>query len=158
MGKLHMKRREFAQAKDAFLRALQLSPSSVPVLYSLGKLYIAQELYDSAVEVLEKVFAAAPESTHGAKLLAEAYRHTGKLEKARALERRLLQAGSTTPNIGRETEKAVRQMTGEVAGETRETGVERDSNSSNDSGPVSETKKKHVDIREHIVGTEFVQP
>ena len=90
-GNLHLKRREFAQAKSSYYRALQLNPSSVQVLYSLGKLFSEQGLYRNAVEVLEKVVVAAPRSRVSLSLLAKAYRETGNLEKAGELERRTSQ-------------------------------------------------------------------
>ena len=81
-----MKRQEFEKAKSFFLRALRLNPSSIQVLYSLGKLYSEMELYDKAIEVLEKMLTLAPNSKKGATLLAEVYRHTGNLERATELE------------------------------------------------------------------------
>ena len=83
-----MKRKEFDRAKSFFLQALKLDPSSVHVRYSLGKLYSEMELFDKAIEVLEEILTVAPNSKLGATLLAEAYRHTGNLERATELEHR----------------------------------------------------------------------
>lgn len=56
--------------------------------YSLGKMYSEQGLYDDAIQALEVVTAAAPDSTLTADLLAKAYRKTGQTQKALEIEKR----------------------------------------------------------------------
>lgn len=72
------------EAKPEFERAIQLSPSFVQALISLGKIETQQKHYERAVELLTRAVNQQPTNETAHYALLTAYRDSGQMDKASA--------------------------------------------------------------------------
>ncbi len=75
---------EFAEAKAALERSVNLNPSFVPPRVDLAKLYLREDRVEDAVALLEKARALDPSEKSIYSQLAAAYRRQKKTEQAAA--------------------------------------------------------------------------
>lgn len=55
LGIVYEKLKKFANAKEAYLKSLEISPDSMDSTYNLGLVYIELKEYDKAIECFEKI-------------------------------------------------------------------------------------------------------
>lgn len=97
VGQLHASRGRYEQAKEAFLQAIRLDPSSAAAHRDLAQMLMKLDNLPGAVKHLERAARLAPTDRATFSALAQAYARTGDRERALAFanqSRRL-------PNIAR---------------------------------------------------------
>jgi tetratricopeptide (TPR) repeat protein len=81
-ARAHLELEEFDEAKDAALEANQADPTMLPVYLTLGEIYMAQEKYADAIEVLQTYAAYATRDVDARAMIGEAYYQAGDCETA----------------------------------------------------------------------------
>ncbi|GAB4313159.1 MAG: hypothetical protein Kow0059_04190 [Candidatus Sumerlaeia bacterium] len=89
MGQENVKQRKFDLAESDFKRALQLNPANTTAALMMGDLLVANQRWEEAYALLEKVVAAAPEHLIASGLFMQACLHAGKTDQGLAVYERL---------------------------------------------------------------------
>lgn len=111
LGWLYLDAERLDDAKSALTKAHQIRPADLEVMFQLARLARAQQRFDEAIALLERIVAAQPNHTRAHVLLAQTYFHlkrTADGNKEREIVRRLNEA--------------------EQAKGLKETGIKRDTN------------------------------
>ena len=82
LGTVHLMRNDVAEAEKAYRRALAERPAFSLALLNLGRLLVAQQKYEAAVEPLTRAVEIHPTSPDANRLLGEAYLQMKKGSKA----------------------------------------------------------------------------
>jgi tetratricopeptide (TPR) repeat protein len=82
LGSLFFRQQKYAEAENAYKKALELKPDFVVTLVNLGKLRIEQKSLDGAIEILTKAVESDPKSAEAQHYLGEAYLLSKKGSKA----------------------------------------------------------------------------
>jgi Flp pilus assembly protein TadD len=82
LGTLLYKAEKFAEAEEAYNKALEQKPDFIVALMNLGKLHLAQKQADKSIIVLSKAVEVAPASADAQHYLGEAYLQAKKGSKA----------------------------------------------------------------------------
>lgn len=82
LGTLYFSRDKFAEAEEAYKKALELKPDLTQVSVSLGKLYMVQKNNDAAIVILAKAVELDPKSADANQYLGETYLQVKKGSKA----------------------------------------------------------------------------
>lgn len=82
LGSLYFKQQNYAEAENAYQKALELKPDFVVTLVNLGKLRIDRKNLDGAIEVLTKAVELEARSAEAQHYLGEAYLQNKKGSKA----------------------------------------------------------------------------
>ncbi len=99
LGVLHAQREEWAQARDAFIRAVQAKPYDPDFHRNLALVFQRLEDWDLAISELHAYRdTGGPEALDAYRLLGQAYRELGDAAAARQAYREGLQALGTTPH------------------------------------------------------------
>jgi tetratricopeptide (TPR) repeat protein len=73
LANVHLLDGKYPEAETEYLRAIDLHPNFLPALINLGRLEIAQQKNDVAIEVLGRALKSHPESAEANRLLGECY-------------------------------------------------------------------------------------
>lgn len=73
LGTMHFILKEFSEAENSYLKALQSKPDYELAMINLGRLRIAEKNLDGAIQVLERAVKAEPKSSLANYFLGEAY-------------------------------------------------------------------------------------
>jgi Tfp pilus assembly protein PilF len=82
LGTVYLMQKEPGEAEKNYLRAIEEKPTFVLALVNLGRLRLAQQNFEGAVEILDKAVHAQPQSADANYYLGEAYLQIKKGSKA----------------------------------------------------------------------------
>ncbi|MGB7873848.1 MAG: tetratricopeptide repeat protein, partial [Anaerolineales bacterium] len=81
-ARAHLALEEFDEAEDAALKANEADPTMLPVYLALGEIYMAQEQYTDAIEVLQTYAGYETRDVSARAMIGEAYYRAGDCETA----------------------------------------------------------------------------
>ncbi len=81
-GMLSLSKKDYSQARQYYLKALELDSADVNTLYALVQLYHRENQVDTAALFLEKMIILTPPNSQSHQQIAEYYFKLGKSEKA----------------------------------------------------------------------------
>lgn len=93
---------KYAEAQDAYERALTIAPGFIDALLGLGSLHQVAKRFDEAATLYEQALSANPTSTKIQVQLAQVYCSRGEVMRSIELFRRVAESSEPDPDAGRQ--------------------------------------------------------
>lgn len=107
--------RNYEEAKEVYLRAIELDPTRAPRYISLAHVYRELEDYNSAVQAIHKAFTLEPQQNEYRLLLAETYADMGNLTSAQTIVQNILKHESDDSAIRHNARILLRRIENKIA-------------------------------------------